>query len=271
MLFFMEYKSMKNILIQGIQYDEKSSHQRGPRLAPPLIRKALHCGSMNLTAENGFTMDTPKVSDSGDFNIKSYFDIEDITTKHLQIADHVVSLGGDHSVTYPIIKAYQQRYPTLDILHIDAHPDLYDEFDGDKYSHASPFARIMESRLATRLVQVGIRTLNQHQRQQANKFDVEIHEMRTLNLSKIRTFENPLYISIDMDGLDPAFAPGVSHNEPGGLTTRQVINLIHDLDANVIGGDIVEYNPERDCNEMTAFVAAKLMKELIGKIRESNT
>ncbi len=258
-----------SIIIQGIQYDEKSSHQRGTRHAPPLIRKALHCGSMNLTAENGFTIDAPEVRDSGDFTISNYFDIESLTEKHLNTADHVVSLGGDHSVTYPIIKAYQKRYPTLDILHIDAHPDLYDEFDGDKYSHASPFARIMENRLAVRLVQVGIRTLNSHQREQADKFGVEIHEMRTLDLSKIRRFDNPLYISIDMDGLDPAYAPGVSHNEPGGLTTRQLINLIHDLDAIVVGGDVVEYNPERDCNEMTAFLAAKLMKEIIGKIREA--
>lgn len=259
-----------NTIIQGIQYDEKSSHQRGARHAPPLIRKALHCGSMNLTAENGIPMDTPDIHDKGDFAIDNYFDIESITKQHLQEAPHVVSLGGDHSITYPLVAAYQKRYPKLDILHIDAHPDLYDEFDGDKHSHASPFARIMENRLAVRLVQVGIRTLNQHQSEQADKFGVEIHLMRTLDLSQIKKFDNPLYISVDMDGFDPAFAPGVSHNEPGGLSSRQVIDLIHNLEAQVVGADIVEYNPERDCHAVTAFLAAKILKELIGKIKASN-
>lgn len=260
-----------SIIIQGIQFDEKSSYQRGAHAAPPLIRKALHCGSMNLTAENGIAIDTPDIHDKGDFTIEDYFDIETITSKHLQEAPHVVSLGGDHSITYPLIAAYQKRYPKLDILHIDAHPDLYDEFDGDKHSHASPFARIMENRLAARLVQVGIRTLNQHQSEQADKFGVEIHPMRTLDLSTINRFDNPLYISVDMDSFDPAFAPGVSHNEPGGLSSRQVIDLIHNLDAHVVGADVVEYNPERDCNAITAFLAAKILKELIGKIQASKT
>jgi len=154
----------------------------------------------------------------------------------------------------------------LDILQIDAHPDLYDKFEDDKYSHACPFARIMENGFAARLVQVGIRTLNTHQAEQAKKYKVEIHQMKNLDLSKIPKFKNPLYISLDMDGFDPAFAPGVSHHEPGGLSSRQVINLIQSIEAEVIGADIVEYNPNRDFQNMTAFLAAKMMKEIIGKM-----
>ena len=93
-----------------------------------------------------------------------------------------------------------------------------------------------------------------------------MHQMKGLNLSSIKTFDNPLYISLDLDGFDPAFAPGVSHHEPGGLTSRQVIDLIHNIDAEVIGADIVEYNPHRDFQDMTAFLAAKMMKELLGKM-----
>lgn len=151
-------------------------------------------------------------------------------------------------------------------MHIDAHADLYHEFEGDPYSHACPFARIMENSLAERLVQVGIRTLTTHQAQQAKKFDVEIHEMKNLDLCKIPKFENPLYISLDLDGFDPAFAPGVSHHEPGGLSTRQVVDLFHQIDAQVIGGDIVEYNPNRDFKNMTAYLAAKMMKEMLVKM-----
>jgi arginase len=90
--------------------------------------------------------------------------------------------------------------------------------------------------------------------------------MKDLDLSSIPKFENPLYISLDMDGFDPAFAPGVSHYEPGGLSSRQVIGLIQSIDTEVIGADIVEYNPPKDFNKMTAFLAAKMMKEIMVKM-----
>tara|TARA_R110002051_G_scaffold115396_1_gene188493 strand:- start:917 stop:1693 length:777 start_codon:yes stop_codon:yes gene_type:complete len=257
---------MSNIIIQGIKYDEKSSYQKGPGLAPKLIREALHSGSMNYFAEDGTSIESSQIQDKGDFEISSYFDIEEITTSHLKEHQKILTFGGDHSITFPIIKALHEKYPVLDILHIDAHADLYDSYEGDPYSHACPFARIMENGFAVRLVQVGIRTLNTHQSEQAKKFGVEIHPMNNLNLASIKKFKNPLYISLDMDGFDPAFAPGVSHHEPGGLTSRQVIDLIQNLDAEVVGADIVEYNPTRDFQGMTAFLAAKMMKEILAKM-----
>lgn len=260
---------MAKINIQGIQYDVKSSFQQGPKLAPPLIREALHSGSMNLSNEDGVSVEGDRIIDRGDFEITDYFTIEKITKTHLKNGGKVFTLGGDHSITYPIIKAHKEQYPKLDILHIDAHADLYDNYEGDPYSHACPFARIMENGLAVRLVQVGIRTLNTHQAEQAERFDVEIHQMKNLDLNKITRFENPLYISLDMDGFDPAFAPGVSHHEPGGLSSRQVIDLIQRIDAQVVGADIVEYNPKRDFQNMTAYLAAKMMKEIIGKMMEN--
>lgn len=259
---------MSKINIQGIQWDAKSSFQRGPAKAPALIRKALYNDSMNLYAENGFSIAKDVVSDEGDFKIDDYFDIEKITLDHLASGTKILSLGGDHSVTFPIIKAVHQYYPKLDILHIDAHADLYHDYEGDPYSHACPFARIMENGLAVKLVQVGIRTLNPHQAEQATKYGVEIHKMRNLDLTKIPKFNNPLYISLDMDGFDPAFAPGVSHHEPGGLSSRQVINLIQNINTPVVGADIVEYNPDRDFQDMTAYLAAKMMKELLAKMME---
>jgi len=259
---------MGNIIIQGIKFDEKSSYQKGPKKAPPLIREALHCGSSNYFAENGISIESALIKDQGDFEISKYFDIENITKRHLDLKCKILTLGGDHSITFPIIKAHHQKYPQLDILQIDAHPDLYDIFDNDKYSNACPFARIMENGFASKLIQVGIRTLNTHQAEQAGKYKVEIHEMRNLSLSEIPKFRNPLYISLDMDGFDPAYAPGVSHHEPGGLTSRQVIELIQNIDTEIIGADIVEYNPARDYQNMTAFLAAKMMKEIIVKMME---
>ena len=257
---------MTRIIIQGIKFDEKSSYQKGPKLAPPLIRETLNCGSLNLFAENGISIENSMIEDKGDFEIFEYFDIEEITRNHLKLNHKIFTLGGDHSITFPIIKAHHKKYPKLDILHIDAHSDLYDDFEGDKYSHACPFARIMENGFASRLVQVGIRTLNTPQAEQADKFNVEIYQMKNLDLSTIPKFENPLYISLDLDGFDPAFAPGVSHHEPGGLTSRQVIELIQNINTEVIGADIVEYNPNRDFQNMTAFLAAKMMKEILAKM-----
>jgi len=162
--------------------------------------------------------------------------------------------------------AIAAHHGPVDILHIDAHPDLYDALLGNRRSHASPFARIMEAGLATRLVQVGIRTLNTHQREQADRFGVEIVPMRGFELAKLPRLVRPLYISIDLDGLDPAHAPGVSHHEPGGLTTRQLLDLLDRVEAPIVGADVVEYNPDRDINGMTAVVAAKLVKELAALI-----
>ena len=134
----------------------------------------------------------------------------------MQKKGKILTLGGDHSVTYPIIKAYSQFYSDLNILQFDAHPDLYHEYAGNPYSHGCPFARIMEKGFIKRLVQVGIRAMTSHQKEQAERFGVEIVEMKDFKPDLDINFTGPVYISLDLDGLDPAFAPGVSHQEPGG-------------------------------------------------------
>jgi agmatinase len=171
----------------------------------------------------------------------------------------VISLGGDHSITYPIIRAYGEGYQNLNILHLDAHPDLYDEFDGNQYSHACPFARIMEENKAARLVQVGIRTMDGHQYEQAKRIGVEVIQMKDIGKTGQIKFDGPVYLSLDLDCLDPAYAPGVSHHEPGGMSTREVLGIIRNFKGRLVGADIVEYNPERDLHGMTGMVAGKLL------------
>ena len=124
----------------------------------------------------------------------------------------------------------------------------------------------METGKINSLTQVGIRTLNTHQAEQAKKFNVNVIEMKDFSEDFINTLEGPLYISLDMDVLDPAFAPGISHHEPGGMSTRQLISVIQKIKVPIIGADIVEYNPIRDINNMTAMVAYKLAKELMAKM-----
>ena len=177
-----------------------------------------------------------------------------------------IALGGDHSITYPIVKAFARKFPDLSILHFDAHPDIYDEFQGNRYSHACPFARIMEEKLVKRLVQVGIRTATTHQREQIKKFGLEVVEMRDWKHGLAFEFDTPVYISFDVDALDPAFAPGVSHREPGGLSTRQAIDLIQRIRGQVVGADIVEFNPRMDPLHVTGTVCAKLLKEIAARM-----
>ncbi|MCB0635547.1 MAG: agmatinase family protein [Lewinella sp.] len=249
----------------GIPLDSNSSFLYGPALAPARIRQALHNGSGNYWTERGFNpIEHPNFKDKGTLQYGGYLGIQQAIGHELDAGYRTLCLGGDHSVTYPIMRAYHERFPDLTILQIDAHGDLYDNFMGNRYSHASPFARIMEEGLCRRLVQVGVRTLNSHQRRQAERFGVEILEMKDFaeQWTRLR-FHGPLYISLDLDGLDPSCAPGVSHHEPGGLTTRQVLDLLQHINVDVVGADIVEYNPHRDWADMTATVAAKFTKEIL--------
>lgn len=264
----------KDIVVLGVPLDDNSSYKRGSASAPEKIREALFCESSNLCTENRYDLGTMSgwhivpdllLSD----NENAFAQIERETENLLRKKARVIALGGDHSITLPVIRAYAGHYPQLNILHLDAHPDLYDELDGNRHSHACPFARIMEEDLARRLVQVGIRTMTNHQHEQARRFGVEVIEMRNIETAKNLTFDGPVYISLDMDCLDPAFAPGVSHHEPGGMSTREVLEILQNMKGNIVGADIVEYNPERDIHGMTGMVAGKLLKELIGKIMES--
>ncbi|TQV86655.1 agmatinase [Aliikangiella coralliicola] len=261
-----------DVALIGVCSDANSSYLRGPAKAPKKIREALYCGSANLSSELGVTLgNNAQFKDLGDQTIEEsvddFLNITQLLSPVLSKGAKPLTLGGDHAVTYPVLKAVAEKHGPVNLLHFDAHPDLYHEFEGNQYSHACPFARIMEQGLAKRLVQVGIRTLNEHQKTQAEKYSVEIHEMSRFDVSHFKPdFDGPVYISFDMDALDPAYAPGVSHHEPGGLSVRDVLTVIQAVDVPVIGADIVEYNPTRDVNDMTAMVAAKLLKELAGKM-----
>ena len=264
------------LVLLGICSDENSSFLTGSAAAPPLIRASLHSPASNLTSENGIDFSTDsRFYDAGDRQIatgeEAFMEIEQHVAEIVDQGGYPLVLGGDHAITYPIVRAIAARHGLVNILHFDAHPDLYDELDGNRLSHACPFARIHEEELVGRHLQVGIRTMNAHQREQANRFGVEVCEMKKFDPASFRpTVEGPLYISFDLDALDPAHVPGVSHHEPGGLTVRDVLAIIHRIKAPIVGADIVEYNPERDINGMTAMVAAKLMKELADKMLIAN-
>jgi agmatinase len=259
------------VALLGVPFDANASFLRGAAEAPARVRRELFSGASNLCAESGLDLsETSRFTVLDDLDPGTGADAFETVTaavgRLLAQGIRPLVIGGDHSITFPILRAFRTHRPQPTILHIDAHPDLYDRYDGSALSHACPIARIMEAGLAARLIQIGVRTANPHQRLQAQRFGVECIEMSRWTGKLTLQPQGPLYLSVDMDAVDPAFAPGVSHPEPGGLTSRELIGLIQDLRAPIVGADLVEFNPRRDPLGITAALAAKLVKEIAAKM-----
>jgi arginase len=260
-----------SVALVGMPLDENSSLLRGPAQAPGRIRETLFSGSSSDCSEDGtVVVGSERFVDTGDLPLPqgaaAMKAIETAVADLLARGARVLALGGDHSITCPILRAHAVRHPDLAVLQFDAHPDLYDDFDGNPHSHASPFARVLEQGLVKRLVQVGVRSTNAHLRQQIARFGVESITMREFRPDLRLEFTQPVYVSIDMDALDPAYAPGVSHHEPGGLSVRDILSVLEGTRGCIVGADIVEMNPLRDPVGTTAAVAAKLVKELAARL-----
>ena len=259
--------------ILGVPSDRHSSFLRGAAGAPARIREALRAGSMNTWSESGRDILTSgKVADVGDVpdvDGEGGFDrVEEAVSAILSGNNRLLVLGGDHAITYPVLKAVAAHHGPITLIHLDAHPDLYDIYEGDRLSHACTMARIMEEGLARRLIQIGIRASNGHQLAQAERFGVETYEMKSIRDIRnipMSPLEAPVYLTLDLDVLDPAYAPGVSHFEPGGMSVRDLLSFIQALPV-LVGADLVEYNPERDPSGVTAMVAVKLMKEILDRM-----
>jgi len=260
------------LAVIGVPFDEKSSFRRGAAGGPAAIRAASTGKCYNPCTELGVDLeydtvlvDLGDVDTSGDVD-KTFARTEQAVARVLERKAVPIVLGGDHSITLHAVRAVAKHYPALDVLHFDAHPDLYTDLYGDRLSHACPMMRIMEDGLAKTLVQVGIRAASRDQRANAAKVGARMVEMKDFREPLVLEFRNPLYISFDLDALDPAFAPGVSHPEPGGLSTRQAVAVIQGLKAGIVGFDIVELNAARDPSGITAAAAFKLLKELAGRV-----
>jgi agmatinase len=260
------------IQLLGVPTDVNSSYRRGAAAGPAAIRRAWERYRQfgNLTTESGLEIGRDVAfEDLGDLAlVETEADHAVIVTAATAAARRgpLLALGGDHAVTFPLVEGLVQVHGPLNLLHFDAHPDLYHDYEGNPRSHASPFARICERGLARRLVQVGVRTWNEHNREQARRFGVEVVEWERFAPERVPLPDAPLYVTIDLDGLDPAFAPGVSHPEPGGLSVRDVVAVLGRIRSRIVGADIVELNPSQEPGDATAVVAVKLMKELAGAI-----
>jgi len=260
-----------SVVLLGLPTDRNSSFKRGPARAPAVIRRELQSEGRNPYSELGTNLKAPGiVVDAGDVPLQEDDgDFERIVagvSAVLERGDRVVSIGGDHSVTYPVVAAYARYYDRLSIVHFDAHPDLYPVFDGNPLSHACPFARILENVGVQALMQIGIRTMTPVQREVAERFAVRDFAPWELQEARSALPGGNVYVTVDLDALDPAFAPGVSHREPGGLSVRDVLEAIRAIPGRVCGADIVELNPDEDVAGLTAGTAAKLVRELVARV-----
>ena len=258
------------VALLGFPWDASSSYSRGPAHGPSIIRTVMRSAASSPYALDGINVgdviDAEDFADLPEDGPAARAAIETRVAEALKTGAPL-SLGGDHSVSYPILRAMRAQYGPLNILHVDAHTDLYDEFDGDRYSHASPFARAIEDGCVNTLIQVGLRSVGPNERAFGERHGVVMLGADEIDAIPYDRLAAPLYVSIDLDGLDPAFAPGVSHPEPGGLSTRDVLAVLKRLPTSPVGADIVEYNPERDIGVTTAHVAARLAKELAAAMK----
>jgi len=276
--FSVESDSTLPLAFAGLPCDSQSTFRRGPAEGPSRIRLAYDGRCYNATTELGADL-AGLVSDVGDWHPGGSW--EETGENYRFQAEELLAgeavpffAGGDHAITMPLVEALEVLEEPVHVVQLDAHPDLYPEFAGDRWSHACVGARILEMEHVASLTQIGIRTLNQPQLEVARRHAgrLTILEARDLSfrpsdLSHIPDGA-PVYLTVDLDAFDPAYAPGVSHPVPGGISPRQALALIQEAPWQLVGMDVVEVNPSLDQGDRTAVLAARLLHEAMGRVEE---
>jgi agmatinase len=254
----------------GLPDDSQSSFHRGCAEAPPRIRSAYDGNCYSATSESGVDL-TGSVADLGDWAPQASWELTSVAYREsaarlFRAGKVPFFAGGDHGVTVPIVLG-QPVY----VIQFDAHPDLYPEYEGGRTSHACVAARLLEMEHVAGVTQLGIRTLNAPQAAEAERHRERLLIYQACDLpEKIPALDHIpanalVYITLDLDGLDPAFAPGVAHPVPGGLAPRQVLDFLQRFPWRLAGMDAVEVHPGRDVNDQTAILAARLIHEGMGR------
>lgn len=271
-----------NAYVLGLCWDKSSSFRRGSAKAPGMIRDYTSSKLYNPYTEVGVNLkDHWRIYDLGDVNPPSFIDaitmVRDMVSK-LTGSKLDIFLGGDHSTTYIALKALMEASNgSWGLVYFDSHPDLYESYNGDPYSHACTLRRIIDDSLVDpkHIVQVGIRAATAGQLDYARKRAIrvfstsDVYKMRAREISliikKILSGVDNIYVSFDVDVLDPAFAPGVGNPEGGGVTLRNLIDIIHDFKGlNIHAFDVVEANPDYDCKGITFYSISKFIREMLG-------
>lgn len=261
-------------VLYGMPMDWTVSYRPGSRFGPTRIRE-VSVGLEEYSPYLDRELDEVKYFDAGDIPLpfgnpqRSLDMIEEFVDAVMDSGKFPLGMGGEHLVSWPVVKAVYKKYPDLAIIHMDAHTDLREEYEGEALSHSTPIRKIAGLIGPENVYSFGIRSGMKEEFEWAEqagmhiaKFDV--HEPLRKVLPKLAG--RPVYVTIDIDVLDPAFAPGTGTVDGGGITTKELLASIHEIAAsgvNVVGADLVEVAPIYDPSEQTVNTASKLIREMI--------
>jgi agmatinase len=263
------FEECRRVII-GCPYDGSASFRPGARFGPSAIRRA-SWGIETFSPYFQRDLIHYPIHDMGDLELPlgekkiSLGLIRKALRKILSGNKFPILLGGDHLITLPAIEEILKIYPHLHLLQIDAHADLRDEYLGESLSHCTVMRRVIERLGKDRLFQIGIRSGTEEEFKLAKKMK-SIVSLGTgsLNAMVKRLGNQPVYITLDLDVIDPSLLPGVGTPEPGGLTFQQFLSLLKKLQVlHVIGFDIVELTPDYDPTQISSITASFILREMI--------
>ncbi|HEY3715948.1 MAG TPA: agmatinase [Jatrophihabitantaceae bacterium] len=272
-----------DVAVLGVPFDTGTTYRPGARFGPEAIRagsKLLRPYHVGLEVEPWTSL---QVADAGDVSanpfdiVEAVGQIESAANALYNKADRIVTLGGDHTVALPLLRAARAQHGPIALIHFDAHLDTWDTYFGARFTHGTPFRRASEEGLLAldHCAHVGIRNSvfaasdfdDDRRRGFATVTTLDVARRgvdEALDRVRERVDSHPVYISIDIDVLDPAHAPGTGTPEPGGLTTRELQLFLHGLvDLPIIGADVVEVSPAYDHAQLTALAAAGVVYDLL--------
>ncbi|MFP5107280.1 agmatinase [Neobacillus sp. C211] len=262
------------VVLYGMPMDWTVSYRPGSRFGPARIRE-VSIGLEEYSAYLDRELEEVKYYDAGDIPLpfgnpqKSIDIIEDFVDQVLTAGKFPLGMGGEHLVSWPVMKAMYKKYPDLAIIHFDAHTDLREQYEGEPLSHSTPIRKIAEHIGPNNVYSFGIRSGMKEEFEWAKQNGMHISKFEVLEPLKeiLPTLAGrPVYVTIDIDVLDPAHAPGTGTVDCGGITSKELLASIHAIarsEVNVVGGDLVEVAPIYDPSEQTANTASKLIREML--------
>lgn len=265
-----EYSAAETAIL-GIPMDYTVSFRPGTRMGPSSIRN-VSVGLEEYSVYQDKDLADYSYFDCGDLSLpfgnveRSLEIIEEASSLLLADGKFPIFLGGEHLVSYPLIKPFARKYPDLRVVHFDAHADLRTDYLGEGNSHSTVMRKVAELLGPKRVYQFGIRSGTKEEFAFAQEFTHLTVEkvLEPLQAALPELDAHPIYVTLDIDVVDPAFAPGTGTQEPGGCTSRDIIRAIHLLSPlNIVGFDLVEVSPVTDASERTALLAAKIVREAI--------
>jgi len=280
-----------DIAIMGVPFDSGTSYRTGTRFGPRKIRET----SLMIWGHNSTLNVTPlkkvKVVDYGDVSViptsieHTMTAITKTASEVIETGTTLITLGGDHSIALPLLRAHAKKHGPVSLVHIDAHIDTWEaEFEAVPYSHGTPFRYALQEGLTRKgeYMQIGIRGPVSNENDYADAKDlgariVTIHEVMEKGVKEVlkevhERMKGPVYVSIDIDSVDPAYAPGTGTPEVGGLSSYQLLQLVRGLHGlNLIGFDIVEVSPPFDHGDITSILASNIAFEYLSLLALKNS